>query len=217
MSPSSRPFAARPVAVDRQDCTWHVPQFCEENVHRLARVFQELAPETPFEVVFVSNSQKKVPFWFQRSATSDAPVIWDYHVLLLQQTKAPGKAPVSYVYDMDSKLPFPTVFAEFAEKALRSSHMVRDLTSTYQRLFRVVDGALFLRHFASDRSHMMNDDGSWIAEPPTGTCIETPESKMNLLEYIDMTSNLVHPVYGTVLNETEFTARYSSPSPPPHS
>lgn len=34
------------------------------------------------------------------------------------------------------------------------------------RLFRIVHAPVFLRCFASDRRHMKDPDGEWIAEPP---------------------------------------------------
>lgn len=40
------------------------------------------------------------------------------------------------------------------------------LPSTVYRLFRVVHGPVFLRSFASDRSHMKDPMGSWIELPP---------------------------------------------------
>jgi hypothetical protein len=41
------------------------------------------------------------------------------------------------------------------------------LWSTVYRLFRVIHVPVFLRSFASDRSHMKDPMGNWIALPPT--------------------------------------------------
>jgi hypothetical protein len=40
------------------------------------------------------------------------------------------------------------------------------LFAEYQRFFRIVHAPLFFKHFASDRRHMKEPDGSWTAQPP---------------------------------------------------
>lgn len=47
------------------------------------------------------------------------------------------------------------------------------------RLFRIVHARTYLRCFASDRRHMKDPDGNWIAEPPSyepivaeGNCVQ---------------------------------------------
>jgi len=35
------------------------------------------------------------------------------------------------------------------------------------RKFRIVKAEDFLMHFASDRSHMLKEDGEWMSPPPT--------------------------------------------------
>jgi len=45
--------------------------------------------------------------------------------------------------------------------------------NTSFRAFRVVPSDLYLSTFASDRSHMLNADGSWLHPPPTYPCIST--------------------------------------------
>ena len=39
------------------------------------------------------------------------------------------------------------------------------------RRYRIVSGKQYVKHFASDRSHMLCKDGSWQAEPPIYPCI----------------------------------------------
>ena len=39
--------------------------------------------------------------------------------------------------------------------------------------FRVIPVAIFLQHFASDRSHMLSEDQKFQAEPPLYECIKT--------------------------------------------
>ena len=78
------------------------------------------------------------------------------------------------VWDLDTKLSFPVAFTEYASRALRP----RELPVHYQQLFRVVGGADYLQTFASDRSHMMNSDGSWKSPPPSYTPIQTKGTTM---------------------------------------
>lgn len=55
------------------------------------------------------------------------------------------------------------------------------------RLFRVVPAAVFLRHFASDRSHMWDDEGRWHQPPPPYPCIVAPGGATHTLpRYLDM-------------------------------
>lgn len=44
------------------------------------------------------------------------------------------------------------------------------------RFYRVVPATVYLRYFASDRSHMRREDGSWIAPPPSQPPLSSPLS-----------------------------------------
>ena len=50
-------------------------------------------------------------------------------------------------------------------------------------MFRVVPSDVYLSAFASDRSHMLNTDGSWLQPPPTYPCIHTPGMRLLLLPH----------------------------------
>lgn len=43
--------------------------------------------------------------------------------------------------------------------------------SNVHRFYRLAEAQSFLEHFASDRSHMMGEDGKWEATPPSYSCI----------------------------------------------
>jgi len=66
--------------------------YCEENVYKLVqKLCLHDAPSCKrdirkFWVVFVSNSNKQVPLWFQGAGDPeyDGLVVWDYHVFLVQ-------------------------------------------------------------------------------------------------------------------------------------
>uniref|UniRef100_A0A674MMK2 Protein N-terminal glutamine amidohydrolase n=1 Tax=Takifugu rubripes TaxID=31033 RepID=A0A674MMK2_TAKRU len=120
-----------------------------------------------------------VPLWKQKSGCGDQPVIWDYHVILLQASLESD----TQVYDLDSELSFPCSLELYASQALRSDHSLRPM---YHRKFRVIPAEIFLMNFASDRSHMRNPDGTWKMPPPPYPPIRTAESQMNLETFINM-------------------------------
>lgn len=91
----------------------------------------------------------------------------DYHVILLEVLSKPSAEVV--VWDLDTRLSFPVSFTEYAKQALRP----QDIPARFWQLFRVVKGADYLRTFASDRSHMINPDGSWQSPPPDYAPIHT--------------------------------------------
>lgn len=94
-------------------------------------------------------------------------VVQDYHVILLEKLSKPSVEVI--VWDLDTRLSFPVSFTEYAQQAIHP----RDIPARFQQLFRVVKGTDYLRTFASDRSHMINPDGSWKSPPPNYTPIHT--------------------------------------------
>ena len=91
----------------------------------------------------------------------------DYHVILLEALSKPSVEVI--VWDLDTRLSFPAPFTEYAQKAIRP----QDIPAQFQQLFRVVKGTDYLNNFASDRSHMVNPDGSWKSPPPDYAPIHT--------------------------------------------
>jgi hypothetical protein len=168
--------------------------YCEENIYRLASFLN--IPKS--FVCFISNSHKTVPFWCQKSQQHPSvPVVWDYHVILLEKQ---GRE--CNIYDFDTTLSFPCRAKEYLSKSLLINQIKLD--PTYQRKYRIIESEVYLKHFASDRSHMKTETG-WLAEPPRQQLIQTAESKMNLHSYIDMTQD--HDVqFGKVYTEEEFVS-----------
>ncbi|XP_019713719.1 protein N-terminal glutamine amidohydrolase isoform X2 [Hippocampus comes] len=164
----------------RDDCAYS-SCYCEENVWKLCESVrtERSAPLQELFVVFISNDNRTVPLWKQKSASGEQPVIWDYHVVLLHVPAGSEAA----VYDLDSVLPFPCPLKLYATRALRSDRGVRP---AYHRKLRVVPADCFLSNFASDRSHMKNADGSWKVPPPPYPPISTADSHMNLDDFITM-------------------------------
>ncbi|KAF8094403.1 hypothetical protein N665_0364s0024 [Sinapis alba] len=167
----------------------HTPYYCEENVYLLCKTLCEngVADETGSDlfVVFISNEKKQVPLWHQKASTrADGIVLWDYHVICVQRKKESDSEPL--VWDLDSTLPFPSLLASYVTETIQPSFQ---LFAEFQRFFRVVHAPLFFKHFASDRRHMKDPDGSWTAQPPPYQPIVAQDGVLhNLSEYITMSS-----------------------------
>ncbi|XP_027058290.1 protein N-terminal glutamine amidohydrolase [Pocillopora verrucosa] len=155
--------------------------YCEENVWKLCEQIRDEKEQNLSEYysVFISNEKRQVPLWMQKSAKDPlAPVVWDYHVLLLRQVDAK-----CLIYDLDSILPFPCPFEQYVQQAIQND---RQLKKHFHRKFRVIPAEIFLSTFASDRSHMKKPNGEWVKPPPPYSPIRSEESTMNLQEFIDM-------------------------------
>ncbi|WOK99105.1 protein N-terminal glutamine amidohydrolase isoform X2 [Canna indica] len=192
----------------------HTPCYCEENVYMLCKNLCKVGVAdqmgTDLFVVFISNEEKMVPLWHQKaSKRNDGMILWDYHVICIQRRR--GKV-FDFVWDLDSNLPFPSPLNMYFSEAIRPMNPP-DLAIT--RLFRVVHAPIFLRCFASDRSHMKDALGNLLALPPDHEPITAVDgTKNNLDKYIQMREadtlsildDLTHGVfsneYGVVVTET---------------
>ncbi|CAN8286954.1 unnamed protein product [Cochlearia groenlandica] len=165
----------------------HTPYYCEENVYLLCKTLCEngVADSTGTDlfVVFISNEKKQVPLWHQKaSKRADGIVLWDYHVICVQRKKGSESEPL--VWDLDSTLPFPSPLASYVSETIQPSFQ---LFADYQRFFRIVHAPVFFKHFASDRRHMKEPDGSWTAQPPPYQPIVAQDGIIhNLSDYIAM-------------------------------
>lgn len=98
------------------DQTVYTPCYCEENVYNLIHWLTKRG-EAVLEnltVVFISNENKSIPIWKQRaSSREDGLVIWDYHVILIDEV-------FRLVWDLDSTMSqFPTPLALYIEQAFQ--------------------------------------------------------------------------------------------------
>ena len=62
--------------------------------------------------------------------------------------------------------------------------------------------------FASDRRHMLKEDGSWLKPPPSYPCITAPHTTHNLEEFISMDTVDSESERGPVLSLTEFVKKF---------
>ncbi|KAK9465261.1 N-terminal glutamine amidase-domain-containing protein [Lipomyces arxii] len=199
--------------------------YCEENVYKACERYKN----KEIYAVFISSPKRKLPLWAQRLAKqANKPVIWDYHVILIE--KRDGR---SFVIDFDTntiescherdtddvRAVYPILFKDYVNATI---HPEINLGSVdFERRFRVIPASLYLDHFASDRSHMLKQDfldsASGLAEhkpdhyhmpPPKWPAICGPESakrciSMNLDDYINMTPG-EHGDKGDVYGQASF-------------
>jgi hypothetical protein len=127
----------------------YTPNYCEENVWQLCQHPQ--LEDMIKRVLFISSLSSNSPLQLQKSAQGEAPVWWDYHVILLASKKGHHS-----VYDFDTALPFPSSAQHY-------------LTSTFQEvptmkredrpLFKVIEGQDYIANFHSYRAHIRDQNG----------------------------------------------------------
>uniref|UniRef100_A0A9L0T6J9 Protein N-terminal glutamine amidohydrolase n=1 Tax=Equus caballus TaxID=9796 RepID=A0A9L0T6J9_HORSE len=141
-------------------------------------------------------------------------LLLDYHVVLLHVSSG-GQ---SFIYDLDTVLPFPCPFDIYVEDAFKSDEDIHPQFRSFgfqliisrgffDRKFRVIRADSYLKNFASDRSHMKDSSGNWREPPPSYPCIETGDSKMNLNDFISMDPEVG---WGAVYSLSEFVHRFGS-------
>ncbi|CAL4140636.1 unnamed protein product, partial [Meganyctiphanes norvegica] len=188
--------------------------YCEENIWHLCDHVRRLDPSelSKCYVGFISNNQKCVPLWRQRSGKSeDKLVTWDYSNIFTCVAPSEKDYHVIFMYepddrclvfDLDSDLPFPTYFQKYVTETLRTDQILKP---EHHRFFRVIPASVFLQKFASDRRHMRKSDGSWLQKPPPYPPIKTAECVHNLDIFISMDSKVG---YGTVYNLPDYVRRF---------
>ncbi|XP_031739372.1 protein N-terminal glutamine amidohydrolase isoform X4 [Cucumis sativus] len=78
----------------------------------------------------------------------------------------------------------------YVSQAIRPSFQI---SPEYQRLFRIIHAPILFRHFASDRRHMKDSNGNWMAKPPDYEAIVAEDGTMhNLYEYMEIKTGDVY-------------------------
>jgi hypothetical protein len=167
--------------------------YCEENIWHLAR--EEWFRELETVVVIVSGEGRYRRFWFQANAESpDAPVYWDYHVILLAYDKD------WWVWDLDTRLGLPVL----ADIYFRKTFLPQSIDITRNDvILRLISAEEYVSKLSSDRAHMKLPSGEWVAPPPEWPMIIQGKDP-NLLDWI----NIHHAAPGIVLTLAEFIRDY---------
>jgi hypothetical protein len=242
MSPVSPPLTlSSPIRSASLVCSCseeNVYKLCERLLRDCRARDEEEGDGVQVEVfaVLISNARERVLVFEQRAGDAIAGhVVWDYHVICVAVTRPrsqstspslPSSAftstplpdflcrstpPTSaLVFDLDSRLAFPCSFSSYARRALLPafSH-----SSSLHPLFRVVPASAYLSAFASDRSHMLDEERRYLAAPPPWPCIG---EGMNLPLYKAMSEEEVWPAgpgtgddrFGAVLTVQQLVAAF---------
>jgi protein N-terminal glutamine amidohydrolase len=166
----------------------YTPYYCEENIWHLCQT----VAAADKKVVFISNPRRQCFLWHQRACPEEnVPICWDYHVVLLGRDEQGWK-----IWDLDTRLPLPMNACEYL---YRTFVHVGKAHPDWDPLFRLVDEKVFVMHFSSDRSHMLDVAGNWTQPPPPWECIGKGKPN-NLHDFIDMQGT----TFGAVLDLTQF-------------
>ncbi|KAI6649353.1 Protein N-terminal glutamine amidohydrolase isoform X1 [Oopsacas minuta] len=178
--------------------------YCEENIWKLAEhISNKCTDFSKCYVIISSNDKKKVPFFHHKTGKAENMYmqIWDYHLIIIWKE---SKEQI-VVYDLDTNLPFPMVFDQYKQLHLQPDIMNR-MTADFQRSYRILKAQDFLNYFASDRSHMIESNGSYYAPPPPHDPIRTEHSTHTLDELVAMKKNTAP---GHVCDEESFIKIFS--------
>jgi len=121
--------------------------FCEENIWKLVESLYMNQLAKPIDVLFVLNQFSSIAVFEQRQSNNHKPVIWDYHVLLTAQIEEN-----LMVFDFDSRCHFPAKIIDYFNKTFPANIQ---LPTTYQPLIKSISAEYYLKHFYSDRRHML--------------------------------------------------------------
>jgi hypothetical protein len=157
--------------------------FCEENIWHFCQ--HEEFKSFPKYVLFISNAEKKCPFWFQKSARPFEPIIWDYHVIFAV------KLGVWTVFDLDTTLQFPLELKQYFTNTFLE---LSKLSSNLYPRFKIIEAEKYAVEFYSDRSHMKDENGNWLATPPSWPLIENSK-KTSIYELLDFSGTSKQKIF----------------------
>ncbi len=152
------------------------PYYCEENIWLLAQ--DPRVGDGERLVALITGEVGRFAMWHQRSADGpNAPVLWDYHVVLLARQDRGWQA-----WDFDCDLGMPIAVTDWWDASFPRQDQVR---SAYRPHFRVLPAAEYVSTLRSDRSHMRDADGSFLKPPPAwappGGGLDS-----NLVQFVDL-------------------------------
>lgn len=172
--------------------------FCEENVWHLCA--DPAIPDPIRAAVFISNAARAVAVAQQRIAPIPGfPVVWDYHVVMASR---PADDAAWRVWDLDSTLPMGAALDLWLDESFGGAW---GFGEQHAPRFRVIEALAFRSALQSDRSHMRDDDGTWIQPPPPWPTIGEAGGT-NLMRFVDMDDD----VAGTVTTREGLAAVLAS-------
>jgi len=146
----------------------HQPFWCEENIWHLAQ--HPCLGEGERWVVVLTGQEEEVVCWQQRAADEGAPVMWDYHVVLVNKHQG------CQIWDLDTRLGAPIAAHDWLQGTFPCPTLVR---RAFQPRFAVLPAKDYVEQFGSDRAHMRTVDGGWLHPPPLWTAISGQNLTLN--------------------------------------
>lgn len=141
----------------------YCPYYCEENAWRLLAATALVAG--PAEALLIANRSGRVACWEQRAADPGEPVLWDYHVVVVEYPGpdlAGSEAVRPRVWDPDCRHRPVLDAATWLAVTFLAPSTVRP---RYVPRFRPVARERWVRELATNRSHMRYPDGRWRKPP----------------------------------------------------
>lgn len=132
------------------------PRYCEENVWRLL-AHPALDGHRAWAVIVSSEAGHFFALRQSAGRSADGLVCWDYHVFAVVEERDGRR----WVLDFDSQLPFPCLLTDYLVETFGPLG-----AQPAPPLFRLMSATEYLANLASDRSHMRNPDGTYLAPPP---------------------------------------------------
>ncbi len=143
-------------------------QWCEENIWRL--LDHPACRELAREVWLISNPSRQVVMWGQRASEDpETPVLWDYHVVLRVEPDDGSHE----IWDLDHRAGLRSPLADWLSRSWGPDPL--RVPPPYRPWFRRFRATDYRANFASDRSHMRDAQGEWMASPPAWPAIGVPE------------------------------------------
>ncbi len=147
------PTEPMPLPTDPTHPLRYHPFYCEENAWWLCA--EPALGLGPHQALFISGLAGHCPFLHQRAVARGEVLWWDYHCVVLDGSKR--------IWDLDSRLPLPCPGLDWLDRTFAFAEAQPE---PWRPRFRLVAAGAFRAHFASDRRHMRNEDGSWGRPPP---------------------------------------------------
>lgn len=121
---------------------------------------------------------------YQRAADPGRWAGWDYHVVGIVE-QSDGRC---WVWDLDTRLPFPCELELYLSASFPPPGVVDAL---YEPRIRLMSARDYVNSLVTDRSHMRDEGGGWLApppkwEPPGIARVVSGDATPNLMAWADM-------------------------------
>ena len=149
--------------------------FCEENIwHFSNSLIDQGIKDKEITILFITNKRNKIAISNQLAADHGETVVWDYHVILLANINHSY-----YIFDFDSRLPFPCNFKYYLQNSLPDN-----INNEYSSQFRLIPANKYLNELNSNRNHMKGIISSSLF-PPYPEILAKNSNKLYLTDLFD--------------------------------